>query len=101
MNTLKTVTRDIFVHYSKYQEDNIVIYNFDMSTHGDALLGKVSITFEIPQTDPVVAQIEMLEKALEKLQIESHAKALNIKEQIQSLLAIAHCVTPIVDDCPF
>jgi len=92
MNQPKIVTRDIFIHHSDYNEDNIKIFNCEMTEYGDVFLGKVSVTFEIPQIDVAAAKIEMLEKGIEKLQAETHLKVTNMKEQIQSLLAIGHCV---------
>jgi hypothetical protein len=92
MSKPKTVTRELFIHHSSYREDNIWVCSDDMSDHGDILLGKVSVTFEIPQRDIAAAKVEMLEKQIEKLQAKTQIKVTNMKEQIQSLLAIGHCV---------
>lgn len=101
MNTPKTVTRELFIHHSSYRNDDIWVMDDDMSEYGDILLGKVSVTFDIPNRDISAAKIEMLEKAINKLQVDTHVKVTNMKEQIQSLLAIGHCAEPVSDDYPF
>ena len=89
----KTCTKEMYVHLSKYATDGIALYNTDMSACGDPCLGKISVTFDVPQdVDPLEAQIASLEKQIEKAGEEYQRTIRPLKQQIKELQAITHQV---------
>lgn len=89
----KTCTKDMYVHLSRFSHDQIDLYSCDMSQHGFACLGKVSVTFDVPQdVDPVEAQISSLEMQIEKAGEKYQQTIQPLKQQIKELQAITHQV---------
>ncbi len=103
MSEKKMLTLKMYVHKFRHhaEHSDVYLYSSDMSDRSMFCLGETEVTFSIPEKDPVVAQVESLEDCIQKLQAETHIKVTNMKEQIQSLLAITHCSVPIDTDYPF
>lgn len=78
-----------FVSLHKY-DSSFYFTEHDASEFGHALLGKATISFIMPNGDPVKSMVKSLEKAIEKEKAESHVRICELKEKIQQLLAIGH-----------
>ena len=66
------------------------IYHWDMSEHGYICLGPVEVTFTAPETDPVAAELESIDKAITALRADFQAKLNALEGRADDLLAIAH-----------
>lgn len=66
------------------------IYHWDMSEHGHICLGPVEVTFTAPETDPVAAELESIDKAMQSVRSELQGKLNALQERRDSLLAITH-----------
>ena len=85
MKEPKMITKTMYVHADKYDHSEIKLFVSNMSDFWYPFLGKVEVTFAMPDKDPVAAQVESLEGCIQKLQAETHVKVTQMKEQIQSL----------------
>ena len=89
----KTCTKEMYVHLSRWADDQLDLYSCDMSEHGQPCIGKVTVTFDVPQgVDPVEAQISSLEKQIEKAGEEYQQKIKPLRLHIKELQAITHQV---------
>ena len=92
MNAPKTVTKTMWVA-SKQNLDGGYDYwltQYDMSEYGDIMLGQADVTFIVPETDPVQAEVEGLQSVKDKMNLEHATKMKQIEDRINSLLAIEH-----------
>ena len=71
----ETFEEELFIHLSKYVEGYLVTTN-DMTDNGYILLGSQTVTLNVPTKDPVLAEVEMLNKKEASL-IKDHLAALH------------------------
>lgn len=89
-NTLpETIKVKIYIQVSLYS-DEPQAFTCDMSDHGYIPLGTDEVIVTVPQTDRVLAEIEMLEKTADKIKADTHAKVKTIEDRIQSLKALEY-----------
>ena len=88
----KTCTQDMYVHLCEWSKDQVILFSCDMSEHGNICLGKVSITFDVPQTDIIAAKISSLEQQIKKAGERHQQIIIPLKRQIKELQAITHQV---------
>jgi hypothetical protein len=95
MELPKTATQEFYVHLSNYPElgHEFDLWQHDMTDCGRVCLGKISLTFDIPQdVDPIQGQINCLEKQIEKAGEEHMRKIVPLQRRIKELQAITHQV---------
>ena len=83
----------LYIHLEQYSIDDEGRYSItscDMSENGYILLGTQEVEIDAPDKDPIVAELEMLDKHLEAVEQESYNKITAIKQRIQSLQAIEY-----------
>jgi len=91
----KTMEVELFFHVSKL-DDELEVFVHDMSDceyYPRVLIGSKTVTVEVPtlsDNELVLAKIDQLSAAAEKIQAEAHVKVQNIKNQIQDLRAIEY-----------
>jgi len=85
----KTMKVELHFHKPTYGDEPI-IFTQDMSHHGYPHLGSDTVTVTVPDTDPVKAEIEMLEKARDQVRQELGDKLNNIEQRIKELAAIEY-----------
>lgn len=89
-NTIpKTMKVTLHFHAGKYS-DELQIFTSDMSEHGYPHLGTDTVIVTVPDTDPVKAEIEMLEKVRDQVRRELGDKLNNIEQRIKELAAIEY-----------
>lgn len=81
------VEHEMFVHCHS-MDGSLYVSDFDGSGYGHGLVGKVTVSFIMPNGDPVKSMVDSLEKAIEKEKAESHVRINGFKDKIQQLLAI-------------
>lgn len=63
----------------------------DATVHGWTLVGKATITVEIPEPDQLIAnKVASLRKEIMQTRAEAEMKARNLEEKVQQLLAITY-----------
>lgn len=85
----KQVTMTMYAH----KADGAVgreydIYHCDMSEYGYICLGTVEVTFTAPTTDPVAAEVDSIDKAMQSVRAEMQSKLNALQERRDNLLAI-------------
>ena len=83
---------ELFIHKGSYG-DKYQVYPCDLSgsSHGShVLLGKQTVTLNVPDTNEVLAEVEMLEKQAAKVRAEFSQKLQVITDRINSLQALEH-----------
>lgn len=89
-NTLpETIMVKIYIQVSPHT-DEPQAFTSDMSEYGYIPLGTDEVIVAVPQTDRVLAEIEMLEKAADKIKADTHAQVKTIEDRIQSLKALEY-----------
>lgn len=88
-NSPKTMKVTLHFHANKYGDEPL-IFTSDMSEYGYPHLGTVIGIVQVPQKDPVKAEIEMLEKARDQVRRELSDKLNNIEQRIRELAAIEY-----------
>ena len=89
-NTIpKTMKVTLHFHTVKYS-DEPQVFTDDMSEYGYPHLGTDTVIVTVPDTDPVKAEIEMLEKARDQVRRELGDKLNNIEQRIKELAAIEY-----------
>ena len=90
-NTLpETVEVTIYIHLSKYREGGVDAMTTDMSKYGYILLGTDTVTVTVPKTDPVEAEINMLEACAQEVRDQYFEKITPIEQRIRELMAIEY-----------
>lgn len=64
------------------------------NTFGDILLGTTEVTVDIPECNPVQAEIAAIKKARDQILADAQLQANQLNERIQRLLCIEHEVQP-------
>ena len=92
MNAPKTVTKTMWVSAQKNIDGEYDYWptQHDMSEYGIIMLGHAEVTFTVPKTDPVQAEVEGLQAVKEKMNLEHATKIKQVEDRINSLLAIEH-----------
>ena len=86
----ETIEVKIYIHLSKYKEGELDAMTTDMSKYGYILLGTDTVTVTVPKTDPVEAEINMLEACAQEVRDEYFQKITPIEQRIRELMAIEH-----------
>ncbi|MGQ7956473.1 hypothetical protein ACUTAF_01920 [Pseudomonas sp. SP16.1] len=93
----KTHTQKMFIAARRcFPTDpyEIALYGFDPSTGSNALgyivLGTAEVTVDIPECNPVQAEIAAIEKARDQILADAQLQATQLNERIQRLLCIEH-----------
>lgn len=89
------VKQTMYIHLCSWAEEGVCLYTCDMSkvekqSFPYICIGTVDVEYVIPEHDETSLRIQSLENHLKKMDAEHHIKRENIKEQIQSLLAISY-----------
>lgn len=89
------VKQTMYIHLCSWNEEGVCLYASDMSKAENQIfpyicIGTVDVEYVIPVHDETALRIQSLEDHLKKIDAEHHVKRENIKEQIQSLLAISY-----------
>ena len=89
-NTIpKTMKVTLHFHAGKYS-DELQVFTSDMSEHGYPHLGTDTVIVTVPDTDPVKAEIDMLEKKAEQVRRDMGDQLNNIEQRIKELAAIEY-----------
>ena len=80
---MKTIKVELFIH--KTATGEIQAATSDMSIYGWTLLGRKTITTQVPQVDEIEAEIEALAAQENRIIEEANNKTFDIREKIQSL----------------
>lgn len=87
----KQVTMTMYAHKASGLDANpYTLCGYDMSEYGYICLGSVEVTFTAPETDPVTAELESIDKAMQSVRAELQGKLNALQERRDSLLAITH-----------
>lgn len=84
----KQVTMTMYAHVERYGEEPFYLNQFDMSEYGYVCLGTVEVTFTAPTTDPVAAEVDSIDKAMQSVRAEFQGKLNSLQERRDNLLAI-------------
>lgn len=84
----KQVTMTMYAHASQYSDQPFSLFHCDMSEHGHVCLGQVEVTFTPPTTDPVAAELDSIDKAMQSVRAELQGKLNALQERRDNLLAI-------------
>lgn len=89
------VKQTMYIHLCSWNEEGVCLYTSDMSKAENQIfpyicIGTVDVEYVIPVHDETALRIQSLEDQLKKMDADHHVKRENIKEQIQSLLAISY-----------
>ena len=79
----------IYIHATLYG-DKFFCCTCDMSEHGDVLLGSQTVLVDVPDTNPIDAELAMLNKQVAIIENESAAKLQVLNDRINSLMCIEH-----------
>jgi hypothetical protein len=85
-----TIEVTIYFHLSKYSNGKVDAMCTDMSKYGYILLGTETVVLSVPKTDPVEAEMNMLEACAEEVRDEYFRKITPIEQRIRELTAIEH-----------
>ena len=85
----KTMKVELHFHKPTYGDEPI-IFTQDMSDHGYPHLGFDTVIVTVPDTDPVKAEIDMLEKKAEQVRRDMGDQLNNIEQRIKELAAIEY-----------
>ena len=94
----KTHTQTLFIaaRSQKFPEPH---YEIDLVSYdptagsnplGNIVLGTVEVTVDIPECNPIQAEIEAIEKARDQMLAAANLQAQLMNERIQSLLCLEH-----------
>lgn len=76
------------------EEYGISLTSYDPTTGSNSLgyivLGTTEVTVDIPECNPVQAEIEAIEQARDKILADAQLQATQLNERIQRLLCIEH-----------
>lgn len=89
----QSISREMFIHYKTNGNDagRIEIWDCDLSGSDRVLLHSTMITFKIPKPKDMKAKVvEALENEIETIQADAHMKVSELRERIESLLAIEY-----------
>lgn len=97
----KTHTEKLFIcaRHAKYPEPHYEISlttydpNGGSNTLGYILLGTTEVTVDIPECNPVQAEIAAIEKARDQILADAQLQANHLNARIQQLLCIEHEVS--------
>ena len=81
---MDTFEAEMFIHKPQYG-DGYEVYSSDMTDAGCILLGSQTITLNIPDTDPVQAEVDMLEKKVTSVKAKAQSEVTQLEERIQEL----------------
>jgi len=88
---MKTFTQKLYIHKApSYYEGDYIAHASDMSNHGSVFLGEQEVELNIPDTDPIEAEIQMLANEADRLETEAYAKVQNIKDRIKQLSCLEY-----------
>ena len=79
----------IFIQVGKYGDGQLCVSN-DMTEQSYILLGSQTVTVDVPDTNPIDAELEMLNKQVAVIDKESAAKLQVLNDRIKSLMCIEH-----------
>ena len=80
---------EIYIHAPLYG-DQFFCCTCDMAEHGYILLGSQTVTVDVPDTNPIDAELAMLNKQVAIVEKESTAKLQVLNDRINSLMCIEH-----------
>ena len=80
----KTFTQELFIHHSD-QTNGYFVSECDMSTFGHIVLGTQTVELNIPDTDPIQAEVEMLEKKVTSVRADMQSQVTQLEQRIQEL----------------
>ena len=86
---MKTFEKKLHIHQGITGEGFFIAEN-DMTDHGYISLGSQTVTLNVPDTDPIEAEVMCLKKAIDKTKSECHAEVEVLSDRINSLLAIEY-----------
>ena len=81
----KTFTTELFIHMSQYGTGQLIVSQTDMTSHGYVLLGSQTVELDIPATDPVQAEVDMLEKKVVSTRAQFQSDLNQLEQRIQEL----------------
>lgn len=84
------VTHDMFVHTFGIDSVSTILFVSDMSEYNYPCLGKVQVTFTMPDGDPRQKIIDLLQEQIKTERANHHVKITQLEDKIQQLLAIGH-----------
>lgn len=88
---MKTFTQKVYIHKSpRYTEQDFFVFTHDASESGYPLLGTQEIELNVPDTDPVEAEIQMLANKAHDIETKAYAEVENIKDRIKELQGIEY-----------
>ena len=83
------VSHELYVHLSKYDDKEFVVFDFDASDSGYVLVNKQAVTLDIPDNfDPTATKIDMLQKEIQFAEKEFSKRVTKLKEEISKLQAL-------------
>ena len=85
----KTMEIEIHFHAPRYG-DELIIFTQNMSHHGYPYLGFTTVTVDVPEADPVKAEIDMLEMKAEQVRQDLGNQLENINRRISELTALEY-----------
>lgn len=80
---MKTINVELFIH--KTVTGEIQAVTSDMSNYGWPLLGRKTLTIQVPKVDEIEAEIEVLSAQENRVIEEANSRTFDIREKIQSL----------------
>ena len=84
-----TVQIEKMIHVT--ERGSIGFWDSDMSAYDcGACLGKSTISFVMPDGDPVAQMVKALKEQIKAANAEHHVKVTNLENKVQQLLAIGH-----------